>query len=114
MKVHNLKFIPFMLIGFFLGGASYKYTVQSKVENSLEQLTRNEWNEAKNYLVIAKAIRDKRYNDALRFSEGMIESKVETFSAKYTPLSEFESSILGQIRDYKTKDCSMNCLPRIK
>jgi len=114
MRSKILNSIFFISLGFTLGGVAYKYIAQSRVETALEEMSRDEWIDAGNYLAIAKAIRDKRYDEALSFSESMVENKVDTFSNKYSSLSDYETSILQKINNYKKEDCSMNCLPSIK
>lgn len=114
MRTKILNSIFFISLGFTLGGVAYKYIAQNRVETMLEEMARDEWVDAGNYLAIAKAIRDRRYDEALKFSESMVEIKVDTFSNKYSSLSKYETSTLRKINHYKKEDCSMNCLPSIK
>jgi hypothetical protein len=104
----------FIFIGFSLGAGSYRYIAQDNIENMIEETIRNEWVEAENYLAIAKAIRDKRYGEALRFSENMVERNVNSFLTNYPLPSKYEVSTLQKINDYKKEDCSMKCLPNIQ
>jgi ribosomal protein L22 len=114
MKFENVSSIFFLFLGFSLGGAVYKYISKNNVEAIIEKTTKNEWVEAENYLAIAKAIRGKRYDEALMFSENMLELKVNEFLTKHPSPSKYEASTLQKINNYKEENCSQNCLLNIK
>jgi ribosomal protein L22 len=114
MKFESVSSIFFLFLGFSLGGAVYKYISKNNVEAIIEKTTKNEWVEAENYLAIAKAIRGKRYDEALMFSENMVELKVNEFLTKHPSPSKYEASTLQKINNYKEENCSQNCLLNIK
>jgi glycerol-3-phosphate dehydrogenase len=114
VKVKHLFPYFFILLGFSLGAGTYRYMAQDNIDKIIEETTRNEWVEAENYLAIAKAIRDKRYDEALTFSENMVERNVNSFLKNYPSPSKYEVSALKKINNYKKEDCSMKCLPNIQ
>jgi len=119
MKINITQAIAFTIIGLSLGVLLNKFP-EKKFLNHLEEtkkiVTEQQWIEADSYLSVARSIRNKKYNEVLKFSEGMVEMKVLGFtrmSKIIGSLSEHELSTINKVKEYKNKHCKKECLKRL-
>ena len=108
--------ISFISFGFVSGMAVQHYILGKTIKESIKSVQMREWIEAKNYLAISSAIRSNNTENALHFSEEMVELNVNGFTNKgqRDNLNRYEQSTLDMIRTYRLEQCSNNCLNDIK
>lgn len=112
IKFSNIteKLLPAVLliaIGFLAGGESYKYTQLNQLNTSIKESYDNNLLNAKDYLILAKAIRSEKYDEALSYSEQLLENSLKSLPSETI---KSDNVIIGQIKDYKEKDCQNQCL----
>ncbi|MCE2572014.1 hypothetical protein [Motilimonas eburnea] len=107
------KLLPAVLligIGALAGGEGYKYALLRQLNISIEDSYSQDLLHAKDFLVLAKSIRAGKYDDALFYSEQLLES-----SLKHLPNEIIKSNhvIIDQIKEYKEQDCQNQCLHQL-
>ena len=112
MKQKIVAAVFFMALGFVAGGESYKYLALDVLNSNIEAGYSNDLIDTLDYLVIAKAIRDERYAEALSFAESMIENSVRHLP-EYSIRGADGSAVLEKIKQYKNEDCDGQCLPKL-
>jgi len=119
MKINITQAIAFTILGLSLGVLFNKFPEEkflNHLEGTRKIVTEQQWIETDSYLTVASAIRNKKYNKALKFSEGMVEMNVLGFTKhgkEIESLSEYELSTINKVKEYKNKHCKVECLQRL-
>ena len=116
MKSALVKAIAYICIGFAAGIISYHIKIDN-FSNEINKLTSTDYSiESISYLSIATAIRNRNYDEALKFTEDMLSISVNSFADSgnaINSLSSFEKSTIEKVRQYREQECENKCLPKL-
>jgi len=110
------KAFLYIVLGAFICFFFSEQYAGNKALKIIEEVANDEWVSAKSNLVLATAIRNGKSNEALEFTENQMVMNVNAFTnkgKKLNELSEYEKSIIRQIKEYWEKDCKKECLHAI-
>ena len=110
--------ISLISIGFLIGGGVismiFVYLVNIEKARASYEARQANWLEADKFLTIAKSIRNKKYNEALSFSESMLNlNLINITGSGVSNYTHHELYILKEIEAYKEKECSLECMERL-
>ncbi|RJG38990.1 hypothetical protein [Motilimonas pumila] len=100
------------VIGFGVGGQAVRYIIEDSMNDSIQRNHEFRAFEAQSHLVVAKAVRDNRLDEAIAFSESIMDRNISFFLKQEIKDSSIDS-LIRQAKDYKVKDCSNKCLPSL-
>lgn len=117
----NLKHPIFLiLIGFLIGSVvisiAFIYLINIEKVKLSNETREGNWLEANKFLTISRSIKNKKYNEALSFSEYMLNLSLIEITNNGMKTSDFtdkELYILKEIKSYKQKECSLECMERL-
>jgi len=110
------KAIFFITIGLVIGGVISLLVIDERIESLMNDAKEGEWLEADKFLRISKSIRNKKYKEALLFSESMLNLNLINITNNGEKISNFtknELYILKEVNYYKEQECSLECLKRL-
>ena len=110
------KAFLYVILGAFICFTFSEELARSKTLRIIEEVTNDEWLKAKSNLALASAVRNHKSSEALYIAENLLVMNVNAITNKGKDLngiSEYEKSIIHQIKEYWESECQKECLNSI-
>ncbi len=116
MKQAWVKAFAFFCMGFAVGITAY-HTRIDNVADEIDKLTSTDFStESLSYLSIATAIRNRKYDEALKFTEDMLTISINSFTGNgnaTNSLDSHEKSAIDKVKRYRERECKNGCLSNL-